>query len=39
MIIVIVNAKLTSAFVDVPNKISIQEDQRKYWPLKTKVSN
>ena len=33
------NAKLTSTFVDVPNKISILEDQRKYWPRKTKVSN
>ena len=39
MMTAMASAKLTSTFVDVPNKISILEDQRKYWPLKTKVSN
>ena len=39
MMILIVNAKLTSTFVDVPNKISILQDQRKYWLQKTPPSN
>ena len=39
IMILTVNAKLTSTFVDVPNKISILQDQRKYWPQKTPASN